>query len=63
MTDANPAPLRAKSVQGAAEALSVSERTVWRMIRAGDIRSVKIGQRRIVVPESEIARLLDGQAA
>ena len=43
-------------VSEVAEALSVSERLVWRMIESGEIRSFKAGRCRRI-PLSEVRRL------
>ena len=56
-------PRRGYSVAEAAEALNLSERTVWRMIHANTIKSVKVSERRRVVTDSEITRILSGVAA
>jgi hypothetical protein len=49
---------RARSIPEAAEALNLSVRSVWAGIAAGRIRSVKVSQRRRVVTDAEIARIL-----
>jgi predicted site-specific integrase-resolvase len=51
---------RGNSIQQAAAALGCSVRTLWRRIGAGEIKSVKISERRRVVTDSEIARILSG---
>ena len=43
-----------------AAALSCSEATIDRMIRAGQLRSTRIGKRRVVIRREEIERLLTG---
>jgi excisionase family DNA binding protein len=48
---------RAYSIAEAAERLSISRTELYKLIGRGDIRSLKVGRRR-VVPESEIERLL-----
>jgi excisionase family DNA binding protein len=53
---------RGHSLAQAAEALGCSQRTLQRLIRAGEIRSVKISPRRRVVTDAEIARVLSGAA-
>jgi hypothetical protein len=53
---------RARSIPEAAEALNLSVRSVWAGIAAGRIRSVKVSQRRRVVTDAEIARILSGGA-
>jgi excisionase family DNA binding protein len=45
------------SVQQAAAALTVCQRTVWQLIKSERIRTVRIGKRRII-PDTEIARML-----
>ncbi len=47
---------RLLSVVEAAHLLNVSERLVWRMIPRGEIRSVRLGGRRMI-PRSEVDRL------
>ena len=47
----------ALSVTEVALALGLSRSSVYQMIRRGELRSVKLGARR-VIPASEIARLL-----
>jgi excisionase family DNA binding protein len=54
---------RANSIKRTAEVLSVSERTVWRMIGAGHIKAVKLSARRRVITDDEITRVLSGVAA
>ena len=51
---------RARSIPEAAEALNLSVRSVWAGIAAGRIRSVKVSQRRRVVTDAEINRILSG---
>jgi hypothetical protein len=51
---------RARSIPQAAEALNLSVRSVWAGIAAGRIRSVKVSQRRRVVTDAEINRILAG---
>jgi len=41
-----------------AAALGCSEATIDRMIRAGQLRSTRIGKRRVVIRREEIERLL-----
>lgn len=55
----NPAAYRPK---GFAEALDVSERLVWRWIKRGQIRSLKVGRCRLI-PASELARIVGEQPA
>lgn len=51
---------RALSVPKAAEMLSVSRSTIERMRRSGEIRTIKI-RGRVIVPLSEIHRILGGE--
>ena len=43
-------------VEEAARRLGISPRTLWRRIRKGEIRSVKVGRRRLI-PHKEVERL------
>jgi excisionase family DNA binding protein len=54
---------RARSIAQAARALNLSQRTVWRLIGSGTIKSVKVSARRRVITDSEINRILGGEAA
>jgi excisionase family DNA binding protein len=54
---------RGWSVPEAAEILGVSVRTAWALIAEGRLRSVKVSQRRRVVTDAEIARVLSGGLA
>ena len=47
-------PWRAKEL---AEALGISERTVWRWMRTQELKSVRVGGMRFI-PQHEVARLL-----
>lgn len=40
---------------------SLHPESVRRAIRAGQIKAVKVGKRRMCIPASEVARLLNGQ--
>jgi excisionase family DNA binding protein len=51
---------RARSIPEAAEVLNLSVRTVWQGIADGRIRSVKVSQRRRIITDAEIARILSG---
>ena len=53
---------RGNSISETAQALRLSERTIWRQIRAGEIKAVRVSARRVVVTDSEINRVLSGQA-
>jgi excisionase family DNA binding protein len=46
-------------VEQAAEALSLSRRTVYDLIRCGALRTVKVGSRRLV-PVSAVVEYVDG---
>ena len=54
---------RARSISEAARTLNLSERTVWRMIGRGAIKSVRVSERRRVITDNEINRILSGEAA
>jgi excisionase family DNA binding protein len=51
---------RALSIADAAKALTVSERTIWRLIESGTLKSVRVSERRRVIPAPEIDRILAG---
>ena len=55
--------LRAFNFKDAADRLSLSQETLRRMVKAGQIKQVKITERRIVIPEAEIVRLLNDVGA
>jgi excisionase family DNA binding protein len=57
-----PFELRAFDVPATAAALDVSVRTVVRMIRSGQLQSIKLRGRR-VVPGRAIRKVLEGAAA
>ena len=62
MNDApNLEPL-ARSPKRAAQRLGVSERTVYTLIATGELRSFKIGKRRLVT-DPELQRLIDKKMA
>lgn len=48
---------RALSVDDAAKSLALGRTSVWRLIRAGQLRPVRLGGR-TVIPVSEIDRVL-----
>jgi excisionase family DNA binding protein len=52
----------AVDVPGAAERLSIGERTVWDLVHSGRLRSVRIG-RRVVIPVAALDEFLNGDAA
>ena len=49
--NAPPAQPMAISATTAANLLGISERTVWRLIKSGEIETVKLGQRRLIRPD------------
>jgi len=53
---------RGYSINETCATLGISRSTVWRLEKAGKLRVIAIGRRRIV-PESEIDRLLSGDKA
>lgn len=57
MDDTNNATRRVYSITNAAHELDVSERTIWRMISAGQIKAISLSARRKGVPLSEIERI------
>jgi excisionase family DNA binding protein len=65
--DAGSMPVEAKSItpllvaaSDAARLLCVSQRTLWTLAKNGDVRSVKIGRRRLYDP-SDLAQFIDRQ--
>jgi excisionase family DNA binding protein len=56
-------PVCARSIAEAARTLNLSERTVWRMIGRGAIKSVRVSERRRIITDDEINRILGGEAA
>jgi len=52
-------PLMAISVRDAAKRLSISERTLWKAVKAGAIRSQRIGCR-VIIPIDGIHEFLNG---
>ncbi len=58
MMQLNPERL-AYSKGEVAKILGVSLSTIGRMIHAGKLRAVRVGRRRILVPRTELERLLD----
>lgn len=50
------------SVEEAADIIGISRRTIYELIRTGDLGSVKIGSRRLI-RQSDITRFLDGLEA
>ena len=57
-----PVPLLALSYRQAADALGVSERTVWQLVRDGQLRAVRIG-RSVRIALAELQRYLAAQTA
>ena len=51
---------RAYSLAEAADRLAISTKTLRRMAADNTVKVVKVSARRLVVPESEIARILEG---
>lgn len=62
MTLADTLVQRAYSVEAAAAALTISRRTAYRLIAAGELRTVKLRGRRLV-PAAELVRLTGSQPA
>ena len=62
-TDGAPQRRLTFSVSEAADAAGLSRATIYRLIASGDVRSVKVADRRLI-PRNEIYRLLgtSGQA-
>jgi excisionase family DNA binding protein len=61
LTGAAPDGLRAYSVQEAADILGISRAGCYRLIQSGQMRSRRVGSRRLV-PTSAIRDFLDGNA-
>lgn len=51
---------RVYSVKRFAEAFQISDRTVWRLIAAGKINTIKLSVRRIGIPAEEAERYASG---
>jgi excisionase family DNA binding protein len=51
---------RALSLRQAAQALAISERTLARLIAAGKVNAVRVSDRRRIIAESEIERIING---
>ena len=51
----------AVTVKEAARILGVSEHLIWAMIKSGQLRSVKLGDRLRRVPRTAITELLEGK--
>lgn len=52
---------QAMSIKTAAKRLAISATVAYRLVKSGDIRTVRIGQRRFVT-EEEVARILEVQS-
>jgi excisionase family DNA binding protein len=62
-TETNQGPRRLlHTVKETQEALRVSHATVWRMIAAGTLKTVRVGRRRLVTNESLAAVAQSGAA-
>lgn len=55
----DPPPRLAYSLDEAARSISLSRRGLYQLIEAGELRTVKVGRRRLV-PVSELERLAAG---
>jgi excisionase family DNA binding protein len=58
-TASQPEERIAFSIRAAAEALSISERTIAALIASGRLESVRVGRRRLI-PRTELERLIVG---
>lgn len=59
-----PASLKLLGMGKAADEMGISRSTLWRMIRQGSIRAVKLCEGgRSRVPESEVRRFVSGRVA
>ena len=65
MADVGIEALELYDVPKVAKLTRLSTATIWRLIRSGELESVKVGSRRLVAPEAIIAwkRRLAEQAA
>ena len=54
---------KAYSFKAAAEALTISTKTLSRQIDAGKLRAIAVSERRRAIPGSEIIRILNGVPA
>jgi excisionase family DNA binding protein len=52
----------AYSTKEAAQLLSVSEKTIRRLIKEKRLLAIKIGSRRLLVPRAAVLRLLENEA-
>lgn len=62
MSDSGKPLQTSLSIREAAEDLSVSERHIWKLLAAEELRSFKIGKRRLI-PRTEIQRFVDRKMA
>lgn len=60
--DVDPSALKLLTVKDVAAQLRLSEATIWRAIRAGDIESVTIGRARRLTPAA-VTAYVDGMVA
>lgn len=58
--DARTTPQDGDHPLSLAELLHVSSKTAWRIVRDGKVQSVKIGARRLVLPDSVEAYIAQG---
>ena len=49
---------KAYTINDFAKAYSLGRTKLWELIKAGEIRAVKVGARKVLIPASEGARLL-----
>jgi len=54
--------IRAYTLDEAAERLQVTRQTLYNLEKRGELRVIRLG-RAVRVPASELARLIDGEAA
>lgn len=62
-TQANCVERRTYSVREAARIIGYGRNTTYDLIKAGEIRALRVSSRKIVVPRMEIERLLAGKPA
>ena len=60
--DQTPTKTALLTIKQAASSLSLSERTLWRMIANEEIKSVRFSLRRRAIPQSEIDRIVSEAA-
>lgn len=61
-TVSTSAPQLGYSIKNAARAVDCSERTIYNLVDAGQLRLVKVG-RRSIIPASDLRALIGEQAA